>query len=167
MLRTDKPLKLIVARDAKYGIGCDGKIPWRCTADMIHFKKTTTETVDPEKYNAIIMGRRTWESIKTPLPGRKNIVLSSKKQTIDTYSSLEDALTNLDIDPCIESIFIIGGEQVYRKALEKYHMDELYITIIEKIFPTDRWVKYIPKYCVGRNITLLADHKEYKIWKYF
>eukprot|EP01043_Picozoa_sp_COSAG02_P013258 COSAG02_NODE_527_length_20704_cov_120.745462_10_plen_104_part_00 len=74
------PLSVIVAASrGSWGIGKDGGIPWQLPGDMAHFRKVTLETVDPERQNAVVMGRRTWESIPPkfrPLAGRINIVLT-------------------------------------------------------------------------------------------
>ena len=73
---------LIVAACGKsLGIGFNGELPWRLKSEMKHFASTTSTTKDPTKKNAVIMGRKTWESIPAkfrPLKNRFNIVLSRK-----------------------------------------------------------------------------------------
>lgn len=74
-------MNLIVAVDDCGGIGRNGGLPWRLPAEMARFAKLTTSTVDSKKKNAVIMGRKVWESIPTkfrPLKNRFNIVLSRK-----------------------------------------------------------------------------------------
>ena len=61
-------------------IGANGKIPWKCKADMKFFKELTTRTSIPGKINAVIMGRNTYESIGKPLPNRLNAVLTTKNE---------------------------------------------------------------------------------------
>ena len=73
-------INLIVAACGKsLGIGLNGELPWRLTSEMKYFAETTTKTKDPSKINAVIMGRKTWESIPMkfrPLKNRYNIILS-------------------------------------------------------------------------------------------
>ena len=73
------PVSVIVAASKDWGIGKDGDIPWRLPGDLAHFRKVTLGTVDPERQNAVLMGRCTWESIPPkirPLKGRVNVVLT-------------------------------------------------------------------------------------------
>ena len=73
-------INLIVAACGKsLGIGLNGELPWRLKSEMKYFSETTTKTKDPSKINAVIMGRKTWESIPMkfrPLKNRYNIILS-------------------------------------------------------------------------------------------
>ncbi len=76
-----KAFALVVAATKSWGIGRQGVLPWRLPADMAFFRKLTSCTTDPNKRNAVIMGRKTWESIPLkfkPLPQRTNIVLTSQ-----------------------------------------------------------------------------------------
>ena len=104
----------IVAVDKNGAIGKDGKLPWHYSADMKFFKETTIG-------NAVVMGRKTWLTLKKPLPQRLNIVLSRKsviepQESVivlrDVESVLEKA-NNLDCD-----LYVIGGEQVYRAFVD-------------------------------------------------
>ncbi|KAF9588292.1 hypothetical protein IFM89_008709 [Coptis chinensis] len=70
--------QVVVATTQTMGIGKDGKLPWNLPSDLKFFKEVTMVTPDPGKRNAVIIGRKTWESIppeKRPLPGRLNVVL--------------------------------------------------------------------------------------------
>ena len=74
-----KGFQLVVAATRAMGIGLSGSMPWRLPGDMAYFKELTSTAGSPKLQNAVIMGRRTWESIPEkhrPLPGRINIVLS-------------------------------------------------------------------------------------------
>jgi dihydrofolate reductase/thymidylate synthase len=74
-----RAFQLVVAAARNMGIGKDGGMPWNLPGDMAYFKDLTSRTRDAAKENAVIMGRRTWESIPArfrPLKGRINVVLS-------------------------------------------------------------------------------------------
>jgi len=76
-----KKLHIVVAATESFGIGINGGLPWRIKRDMKFFRDKTSETTDPNKRNAVIMGRKSWESIPPkfkPLTGRLNIVISSQ-----------------------------------------------------------------------------------------
>lgn len=115
---------IIIAAVSKNGvIGKNGTIPWHSKAELQHFKKTTMGF-------PIIMGRKTWESIGRALPGRLNIVLTSKEFKSDSENliyidSLEKAL-ELCESKKYDKCFIIGGSQIYKTAMES--ADEMIIT---------------------------------------
>lgn len=74
-----RTFQLVVAATRKLGIGKGGTMPWRLPSDMAYFKALTSATADPSKANAVVMGRKTWESIPPkfrPLRGRVNVVLT-------------------------------------------------------------------------------------------
>lgn len=116
-------LTLIVARARNGVIGRDNTLPWRLPEDLAHFKRTTMGA-------PVIMGRKTWESIGRPLPGRRNIVVSRNAQLrldgAETASSLEDALR---LCVGVEQVFLIGGAQLYAEALPS--ADRLIVTEID------------------------------------
>ncbi len=104
-------LSLIVAVAENGVIGRDGALPWRLPGDMAFFKATTMG-------KPIVMGRKTWESLGRPLPGRENIVI-----TRDTSYLAEGAVVVNGLDAALEhagdvpEIMIIGGAQIYEAAL--------------------------------------------------
>ena len=121
-----KPLSLIVACTSQGGIGKGGELPWRIPGDMAYFKRVTAESTAPDRLNAVIMGRKTWESIPVkfrPLPGRLNVVLSRNPAALNLPAdvlgaeSLPDALAAVDNRADIEQCFIIGGAEIYKQAL--------------------------------------------------
>jgi dihydrofolate reductase/thymidylate synthase len=132
------PFSIIVAFDAQYGIGKNGRLPWQLSLDLKHFKELTTAVTDPSKKNALIMGRKTWESLPLkfrPLPGRVNMVLSQKGKLnlpseVLCSQSLEDALNQLSSSD-IENIFVIGGSQIYAIALEHPLCQRLFVTHVQ------------------------------------
>lgn len=120
-------IALIVAYDKNRVIGKDGKIPWKIEGEQKRFKELTLG-------NTVIMGRRTYEEIGRPLPGRQTIVIS-KTANFDgdnckTVKSLDEALKIAKGD-----IFISGGASLYREALP--FCEKLYITEIEASFDGD------------------------------
>lgn len=119
--------QVVVAATKDMGIGKDGKLPWRLPTDLKFFKEITTKTSDPGKKNAIVMGRKTWESIPLqyrPLPGRLNVVLTSSgisdiaaTENVVICGSMASALELLAVSPyctSIEKVFVIGGGQIFR-----------------------------------------------------
>lgn len=104
-------------------IGLDNKMPWHLPADLQHFKKVTTG-------KPVIMGRKTFESIGRPLPGRRNIIITRNSeytaQGIETVTTPEAAL-KLVCD--VEEVMIIGGGNIYEQFLPK--ADRLYLTFID------------------------------------
>jgi dihydrofolate reductase len=120
----------VIAAVARNGIiGIDNRLPWRLTDDLRRFRALTTG-------HAVIMGRRTWESIGKPLAGRQNIVVSRhpRAQTagFEFATSLDAALSRVSLpDP----VFVIGGEALYRDALPRANV--LYLTEIERDFSGD------------------------------
>lgn len=104
-------LNLIVAYSRNRVIGKDNELPWRLPADLAHFKRHTIG-------KPIIMGRKTWESLGRPLPGRLNVVISRSGQGDYTgavvVDSLERALEAVKGNP---EAFIIGGAQLYQQSL--------------------------------------------------
>lgn len=108
-------LALIVAMARNRVIGKDNTLPWHLPEDLQHFKRTTLGA-------PIIMGRRTWDSIGRPLPGRRNIVVSRQPDWQATGAeharSLPDALALCAAaDSPAPRVFVIGGAQLYAQAL--------------------------------------------------
>ncbi len=104
-------LKLIVAYAKNRTIGRDNTLPWKLPGDLAHFKRTTLGC-------PIIMGRKTWDSLGRPLPGRKNIVITRDVSRaiagVDFVTSLSKAL---ELVSDTEQVFVIGGAQIYQQAL--------------------------------------------------
>lgn len=131
-------INLIVAIDQTGGISKNGYIPWHCRADMKRFAEITTVTKDPTKQNAVIMGRKTFETIGKELPKRHNYILSNSLQEIKGYTSVEkveqrpfEALFNeISGRTDVERVFVIGGESIYRQVLEwwSHKIDKIYVT---------------------------------------
>ncbi len=122
-------LSMIVAHADNRIIGKDNDMPWHLPADLAYFKKTTLG-------KPVIMGRKTYESIGRPLPGRQNIVISRDDQYqadgIETVTSVEQALALVsDVD----EIMVIGGGAIYQHCLPA--AQRLYITHIDAAIDGD------------------------------
>ncbi|MBF0504956.1 MAG: dihydrofolate reductase [Candidatus Omnitrophica bacterium] len=139
-----KPFSIIVGFDSQYGIGKNGQLPWHLPLDLIHFKNITSAVSDPSLKNALIMGRKTWDSLPQkfrPLPGRENLVLTKTGKlnlppVVLSSSSLDDALDQLT-RPTIENIFVIGGQQVYAQAINHPLCQKLYVTHVQGQYACD------------------------------
>ena len=126
--------KAVAAMSCNGVIGNKGQLPWHLSEDLKFFKKLTYGS-------PVIMGRKTYESIGRPLPGRKNIVISSNPNVegnIETHQSIEE-LVKVYKDST-ESLFIIGGAQIYSALLN--WTKEIYLTYIYKEYLGDT---YFPK----------------------
>jgi dihydrofolate reductase len=137
---------LVVAADAKLGIGKDGTLPWKLSKDMAYFKRVTSKVQVPTKRNAVIMGRKTWESIPPrfrPLPDRFNLVLTRNvdfapgSPDVLVSQSLDMALETLSSRDDIENIFVIGGGQIFAEAMQHPACRILYLTEIHHDFDCD------------------------------
>ena len=115
---------IVAATAGTMGIGVNGALPWKLPGDMKFFRKTTSTVENSNHYNAVVMGRKTWESIPKkfrPLSGRVNVVLSKDDEAREKYDipaevlvakSLEQGLNEVNIvrnKTPIETVFVIGG----------------------------------------------------------
>ncbi|SES35649.1 dihydrofolate reductase [Lentzea xinjiangensis] len=120
---------LIWAQAPNGVIGRDGTMPWHVPEDLKHFREITAGS-------AVLMGRRTWESLPPrfrPLPGRRNLVLSRTPQEgAETFSSLAEALADVTGD-----LWVIGGSAVYAATLPL--ADRVEVTEIRESFEGDTY----------------------------
>lgn len=134
------PFSLVVGYEIHTrGIGLKDTIPWDAPEDKAQFARITKE-VDPDSLtwrptiqNAIIMGRKTWESMgKKSLPGRLNVVISSDENItqVRRYVSLEQALESLGSDKDVHRIFVIGGQALYQAAISMVQCRKIYATVL-------------------------------------
>ncbi|MEP7180590.1 MAG: dihydrofolate reductase [Betaproteobacteria bacterium] len=123
------PLAIIAAVAANGVIGDGNRLPWRLPEDLKRFRALTTG-------HAVIMGRRTWESIGRPLPGRQNIVVTRSRAAppagTETAVSLDQALALVRMPA---PAFCIGGGELYREALPR--ATTLHLTEIARAFAGD------------------------------
>lgn len=119
-------LSIIVAVSENGVIGKDNQLLWRLSADLKYFKNLTSN-------HAVIMGRKTYESIGKPLPNRINIVISGNNsfsaERIEVVSSLEKAIEKAQNLLPNDEIFIIGGGSIYKQALSI--ADKIYYTEVK------------------------------------
>ena len=132
MSHSSGPRVYLVAAVAANGIiGADGKLPWHIPGELKHFKKLTMG-------HPIIMGRRTWESLKGPLPGRENIVVTRtpgyEAAGAAVASSLEAALALCAGEPVA---FVIGGTQLFESSLPT--ASGMVLTEIQRDYEGDTW----------------------------
>ena len=122
-------VSIIVALDNKLGIGAKNRMLWHLKKDFAHFKTITMN-------HPIIMGRKTHESIGRALPGRTNIVITRDKNYstpgCHVVNSLAEAIKTAKAEA--GEIFIIGGGEIFKQALEQNLVDKLYVTKVKGDF---------------------------------
>lgn len=179
-----KNLSIIVAASENNVIGYKGGMPWHLSADLKYLRTTTTG-------HAVIMGRKTYESIGKPLPGRRNIVITRNadfqisedalmqmglsnlkaveagkpQASIEIYESLEEALKHAPDDS-----FIMGGGQIYNQAWDM--ADTYYITRVHTTVELyDTTIPPLPADCqLIKSESVPADEKNdfpmtFEVWK--
>lgn len=135
-------------------IGRGNRIPWHLPEDFKWFKETTTGHV-------LVMGRRTFESIGRPLPGRETIVLSRsgfQHPGVRTVSRLED------LDPAADprEMFICGGAEIYALALPR--CSDLYLTVVKGTVDGDA---FMPAFEEGfERVGILRERPEFTVWHF-
>ena len=122
------PPTIVVAVDRNLGIGIANQLPWHLPEDLAHFKRVTTG-------HAIVMGRKTFESIGRPLPNRRNIVITRNAQWrhegVDVADSVDSAMAMI----AEAGGFIIGGAQIFVERLPA--AQHMIVTEIQADFPCD------------------------------
>jgi dihydrofolate reductase len=125
-------LILIAAIARNRVIGRDGSLPWHIPQDLKRFKHLTTGAT-------VLMGRRTYASLGKPLPGRRNVVISSTEiPGVESFRRLDEALQAVQHDP---QVFVLGGGRLYEALLDR--ADELCLTLIDQDVEGDT---YFPPY---------------------
>lgn len=122
-------VEMIVACARNGVIGQDNKMLWHVPEDFAHFKQQTMGC-------PIVMGRKTWESIGRPLPGRKNVVITRQRDYVaggaSVVSSLQEALRLLEGE---DKVFVIGGGEIYRQAMPL--ASRLWVTVMDRDYEGD------------------------------
>lgn len=124
-------ISLLVAADEKNVIGKDNQLPWHLPNDLKYFKNQTWAM-------PILMGRKTFESIGKPLPGRKSIVITRNKdwqyENVDVVHSVEEALERAK-EYGAREIFVIGGAEIFKTAFPQ--AGRIYLTRVHYLFDGD------------------------------
>ena len=123
-------ISLIVAMASNRVIGLNNQMPWHLSADLKKFKKITLGS-------AVLMGRKTYESIGRPLPGRTNIIISRNPDYRQDGCRVVNTIESAVKTGCAsaDEIFIIGGSDLYKATLPI--ADTIYLTMINKAFDGD------------------------------
>ena len=131
------PLSLIAALGENRVIGVDNSMPWHLPGDFKYFKATTLG-------KPIIMGRKTWDSLGRPLPGRLNIVVSRQTdlalEGAEVFPSLDAAVARAEawaLEQGVDELMLIGGAQLYEQGLAQ--ADRLYLTRVALSPEGDAW----------------------------
>lgn len=174
-------MDLILAVDEAWGIGKDNGLPWpKLPADLRHFKAVSAAA--PEgKRNAVVMGRRTWESKEVagrPLPRRTNVVLTRRPLSAPegvlvvrepqadgepAEAILDRALDRVAELPDLGEVFIIGGAEIYRLALAHPRCRAIYLTRISGAFGCDTFVPNLDELCDLDPSWPAASHVEHGV----
>lgn len=142
-------ISLLVAHDQNRVIGVNNELPWHIPEELAYFKKVSMG-------KAMVMGRKTFDSIGRPLPGRLNIIVTRN----EAYTA-EGAVVVHDLQEAVvkakefsDEVMIIGGAEIFRLAMEM--ADRLYITYIQKSFEGDT---FFPVY--GSEWHLLSESEKH------
>lgn len=149
---------IVLAVDEKNGLWKKWDLAWKIPGDMKYFKDITSQTNDLAKLNAVIMWRKTWESIPSkfrPLSNRINCILSRKLKVEDMWSKIDNfvlhfnsfdhCLSELESKENIENIFIVGWANLYNQVLDNPMLDKIYITKISGDFSCDVFFDGVPE----------------------
>jgi len=123
-------ISIIAAMDKNRLIGSDNGLPWHLPADFKHFKEVTLG-------KPVLMGRKTFESIGRPLPGRQNIVISRSgfhAEGIDVVDSID---SGLKLVAGVEEVMIIGGANIYEQMITQ--AEKMYLTFVDADCEGDAW----------------------------
>ncbi len=148
--------KMIAACTRKQGIGMKGKIPWDLSPDMKRFKDLTMG----DGRNAVVMGRETWESLPSnarPLRGRTNVILSKQGAGLEVHGECcderpifvapdKEALMDLALAQSWTTVWVIGGESVYREFMGCPCLSEIYLTEVDTEESCDRFFPNVPEH---------------------
>jgi dihydrofolate reductase len=131
---------MVLAADREWGIGKQNGLPWpKLRGDLQHFKRTTS-TASEGRRNAVVMGRKTWESKEVagkPLPNRLNVVVTRGELAVPAgvvVANTVDAALAVD---GAETIFVVGGAGLIQHVIERPDLRYVYLTRIDQTFDCD------------------------------
>ena len=147
-----KSFAIVAAIDSARGLGRDGDLVWHLPGDLRFFRDLTSRTNNALKSNVILMGRLTWESIPErfrPLPDRTNVVITRQgdyplPEDVPRASSFEDGLAIANGRADVESVFVVGGGQIYREAIVHPLCAQVFLTHVEGDFGCDVFFPELP-----------------------
>jgi|SRR5690606_15124054 len=124
-------ISIVVATDLNNAIGFNNQLLWHMPADLKFFKTTTTG-------HTVIMGRKTFESVGKPLPNRRNIIITRKKDYQINGAEVTNSISEaLGLCTGEDEIFIIGGAEIYQQSIA--YCDRIYLTLIYGSFEADTY----------------------------
>ena len=144
-------IAMIAAVGRNGAIGSDRQLPWRLPSDFAFYKRTTMG-------KPLIVGRKTFESIGKPLPGRTNIIVTRQEgyapEGAEVFADLDAAIARgreIAVRDGVDEVFINGGAQIYRAAMDR--ADRLYITHVDAEPEGDTFFPEIdPEVWEGREV---------------
>ena len=172
---------IILAVDEKNWIWKNNDLAWKISADLKYFKEITTKTNDLAKYNAVVMWRKTWDSIPSkyrPLSDRINCILTRKIQNDSLWSKIDDfvlyfnsfehCLSELETKDNIENIFVIWWANLYNQVINHPLLEKIYITKVKWDFACDVFFEWIPNdfYPESYTDTETENWIDYSFWVY-
>lgn len=162
----DGPFDCVAAADAAGGIGKDNDLPWPKLSEDLRFLRRITTEAPPGRINAVIMGRRTWDSVHSqPLRDRLNVVVSRSPLALPAgmlaATSLQQALALARARPEVAGLFVIGGAQIFHQAFAHPACRHVYVTRLAARFQCDAFLPPLPAGAVLAEV--LARHREHGI----
>jgi dihydrofolate reductase len=168
-------ISLIVAHDESRGMGKNNTIPWYIPGELRWVGKVTRAPYGGAgQRNALIMGRKTWESLpesRRPLPDRLTIVISRtitiEHKDVIVVDSLEEAFLEVVKQDEIAKAFVFGGASIYEQALKSDKVDELLVSVVPGHYDADIFFPQIPKgYTLKSQHEFIFDGVSVKHFKY-
>jgi dihydrofolate reductase len=170
----------VVAADRAGGIGRHGDLPWPKLKEDLRFLRDKTSAAPAGKRNAVIMGRRTWDSVPAkfrPLPGRLNVVVSRQADTLELGAaadaaiaapSFAEALAAARARADIDGLFVLGGGEIFRLAFADARCRDVYLTRIEASFDCDTFLPALDDFALAETLATHHDagvHYRMERWR--